>query len=1106
MKRMDAFGALEQRLQNIGGRRPFLLAARLSWLAAACALLLSRGWEASEGLLLVAFIQLASVGVHALPSHLWRGRPFRTCVVAGDFALAAASFYLLNWQGSGLFLALVSFFLLGASAVTLRFLLFSTSVFMLFAPLLAGQTPVDPAGVLWRATALTALLFLAGGVYVSVYLLPVNPFALAIGRSMRMAAWRRRNADFLDRVCMAESVADVNRAVGVSLSESFPDAHIQVLALGERTEILNEFGLPVKDPGDFSGEFNRSLADDCVVWFEPPGSDAVPPVGTAAVQPPPPGRATGFAIPLSSARGAGRGAAAVAVFPDFRPVSLEAADFAEMVRANVPPHLRRCAGSEDARAETRDLNAHLLSARRERDEFHSSIRLLTDLCRSSDVRQQVQFLDSAFRKFIESDVTMVFFKVPQSGGKPEGLVLEHLCAKKGFPLERGWRTPLAGTKIGDAVRDNKVIFVGVLKEPSEGDSPLASDLDTLLRSDVRSLLVLPLGIGREVAGCLAMGSHQAGRFRAEHTSWLGLLQPAVGWVLSSTREIERGSKECAANRAALSVCAAAVRGERDGRMLSAASLAMQADFPWDFFRFSLLDRRGENLTPVAGDAYFDPGGEPPTPAGANDLAASSARERRTLTCRNTRGDASCHRLSDRVATRVACPVTFGDEVFGVLDAAVYREDALSEADVYAMEAVVGVLGLAMSHARRGEHRPGKSAEDPMTGLRDRRAFVERLRDQCSKSVGQPKPFCVILADIDDLSKINSDAGLDSGDEAIRSVAAILAAEAPAPAFTARLGADEFGILLPDTPLDQGVMAGRRVLESARRVTLARGAGVRLSIGLAASPEHGVQESDLWGRAEKSLAEAKKNGKDTLCFPEEILVLVGNSRRTLQTGELFREVAGPDGLAGSHSVEKLQGVLSRMEEWGLDPVMAADVLHRMILKLDYPQRPMDYFNLVPEISSQMGRDLKLGAAKIKEIQTAAKIYDIGKFVLDQSLLHAPRGLNEAERQQVAQHVGTVIKTVVQPHKMFTPFLPTIKFHHERWDGSGYPWRLKGDEIPVEAQIVGLADVFKALVTERPYRRPMPPAEAVQYLMGYRDVLFEGRLMDVLAQVVARLDIS
>ena len=163
-------------------------------------------------------------------------------------------------------------------------------------------------------------------------------------------------------------------------------------------------------------------------------------------------------------------------------------------------------------------------------------------------------------------------------------------------------------------------------------------------------------------------------------------------------------------------------------------------------------------------------------------------------------------------------------------------------------------------------------------------------------------------------------------------------------------------------------------------------------------------------------------------------------------------------------------------------------------------------MLPELVRRLGAEMKLTDQKIRYLQLAYKIYDVGKFSILQDVRQRLRSLSDPERQLVMNHVSVAVQRILNPHKVFAPLLAVIKFHHERWDGSGYPWKLKQEEIPVEARIIGLVDVFKAMATDRPYRARRPLPEVLDGIRQMRGSLFEAELVDALLRVVDDLKIA
>lgn len=121
----------------------------------------------------------------------------------------------------------------------------------------------------------------------------------------------------------------------------------------------------------------------------------------------------------------------------------------------------------------------------------------------------------------------------------------------------------------------------------------------------------------------------------------------------------------------------------------------------------------------------------------------------------------------------------------------------------------------------------------------------------------------------------------------------------------------------------------------------------------------------------------------------------------------------------------------------------------------------------------------------EIGFCAAFHDLGKVFIPDSILNKPAPLTEEERAVIKTHpvrgLGMLSRQMLQDH----PFLPAATlYHHERWDGTGYPFGLQGYDIPLVAQVIGAADCVDALCAERPYRRGLPPVDAANIILQGR----------------------
>jgi hypothetical protein len=227
---------------------------------------------------------------------------------------------------------------------------------------------------------------------------------------------------------------------------------------------------------------------------------------------------------------------------------------------------------------------------------------------------------------------------------------------------------------------------------------------------------------------------------------------------------------------------------------------------------------------------------------------------------------------------------------------------------------------------------------------------------------------------------------------------------------------------------------------------------------------------------------------------------------LDPRELLADILGSTGMTGPHTIASLNAEISRFIEQGLDEVQIADLLYRLLSHVDYPDQKISTFHLVPDLVNRIGEGLGLPESKMHYLRISAKIYDIGKFAIPGDILYAPRELNEEERFEIQQHVNIGVQEILKNFKVFFPTLSIIKFHHERWNGTGYPWQLKEEEIPVESRILGLVDSFRALISDRPYRPRLPLKSAVDAVMLGKGELFDPEIVDLYLQILQRVKLS
>lgn len=154
--------------------------------------------------------------------------------------------------------------------------------------------------------------------------------------------------------------------------------------------------------------------------------------------------------------------------------------------------------------------------------------------------------------------------------------------------------------------------------------------------------------------------------------------------------------------------------------------------------------------------------------------------------------------------------------------------------------------------------------------------------------------------------------------------------------------------------------------------------------------------------------------------------------------------------------------------------------------------------VSRLACLLGNELGLSPTSLKALERGSLLHDIGKIGISDTILHKPAPLTKEEWKIMHMHPDIGAR-IVEGISFLQETLPIIRYHHERWDGSGYPVGLSGKDIPFQARIFAVTDAFDALTSNRPYRKRVPSKTALQYLMEQADLLFDPEIVAAFERV-------
>lgn len=184
----------------------------------------------------------------------------------------------------------------------------------------------------------------------------------------------------------------------------------------------------------------------------------------------------------------------------------------------------------------------------------------------------------------------------------------------------------------------------------------------------------------------------------------------------------------------------------------------------------------------------------------------------------------------------------------------------------------------------------------------------------------------------------------------------------------------------------------------------------------------------------------------------------------------------------------------------------EILHRLVLAAEYRDDMTGrHAERVGVLSALVGSALGVGRERVEVIRRAAPLHDVGKIGIPDAILMKPGPLTPAEFEVMKNHTTIGARILAGTDYSLLETARTVaRSHHEKWDGTGYPDGLAGEDIPLVGRIVSVADVFDSLTHERPYKMATPPEEAVEMIREEREQHFDPEVADAFLRVIGRLE--
>ncbi|MDO5304394.1 MAG: diguanylate cyclase [bacterium] len=446
---------------------------------------------------------------------------------------------------------------------------------------------------------------------------------------------------------------------------------------------------------------------------------------------------------------------------------------------------------------------------------------------------------------------------------------------------------------------------------------------------------------------------------------------------------------------------------------------------------------------------------------------------------------------------VIIPIASFGDMIGVMIIGDYQID--SRIELYTL--VANYFGLFINNFDLKDKASQNAYLDNLTGLYSHRHFQEVLANELKDAQTKNSSVSVVLFDVNNISKINKEFGHAKGDEVIKAVADKIANNIKQQDSAGRYGGDEIAVILPNMSTEEAKYLAEYITYSISCCSIDSVGPVRVSVGLASYPEASVDQEKLLILAEQAMYISKskgcKNGMSTIVSSQDYDFWDDTALNSFASVLTKRHAS-----LGINFEEELVNKFQNEEINSHNHLL--EVVTSLAGAIDAKDTyTKGHSTSVSRYAVALARALNLPEKEVSRIELGGLLHDVGKIGIPENILRKTAGLNDEEWKIMKQHPTIGAEKVLQPNPLLHDLIPIVKYHHEQWNGKGYPEGLQGEEIPLAARIVAVADTYHALISDRPYRKGMGIEKACEILKMGAGIQWDADLVRQFIQIAPSL---
>ena len=383
----------------------------------------------------------------------------------------------------------------------------------------------------------------------------------------------------------------------------------------------------------------------------------------------------------------------------------------------------------------------------------------------------------------------------------------------------------------------------------------------------------------------------------------------------------------------------------------------------------------------------------------------------------------------------------------------------------------------------------QATHDKLTGLYNRHFMVEILEKEFSRALRHQSDLSCLLLDLDNFKDVNDTFGHTFGDLVLREFSAGLEQNIRKSDISIRYGGEEFMVLLPNT----GIAGAQNIAEKIRATCEKKryddghnSTTVTVSIGIASIKQHQlIDDKEIVACADKALYRSKAEGRNRITVYMKKPSWISNNNEISEDNNL------------GHLKENIAVVLEKTKKSSIESL---ELLTRDLSSDEHKQHNHD----IKRYITLIGEKLALPPAIIETFKRAANFHDYFKILLRKTFKTKHIVLNKEERTEIEDH-PYMLSELIDSFDFFANEKSILQYHHENFDGTGYPDGLKGNEIPLGARIFAMVDAITAMLSGRLHRVKLSPEEMIIELADKAGTQFDPMLVSLFLDIIERQEL-